>query len=47
MVIFLEKNNSVWFSPRFLSYLVSGSWPPEQSQRWVLSSGVGLRAGKT
>lgn len=32
----------VEYSPRSLAYLVLGSWPPEQCQRWAPSRGVAL-----
>lgn len=34
------------FSPRCMDYLVSGSWPPEQYQAWVLSLGLGLKSSQ-
>lgn len=36
----------MWFSSGSLTYLVSGSWPPERCQEWVPSYGVSLKSNQ-
>lgn len=45
IVPFLQQKNNIWFSPRFLGYLVSGQ-SPEQYQGWVPSPVVGLKCSQ-
>lgn len=43
MDMFLQQNNAVWFYPKPMAYLVSGSWMPKQCLEWVPSHEVGLK----
>lgn len=43
MPTFIWHNGSAWFYPRFMSYLVSCSYSPEQCWTWYPSHGVGLK----
>jgi hypothetical protein len=43
VVVVVVIVSPVWFYPRFLGYLRSGSWPSKQCQVWAPSHSVGLK----
>ena len=47
VILLLHSLSSIWFHPRSLGYLASGSWSPKQCQVCVPSFGIGPRSNQT